>query len=728
MTRSIDNAIRIDTNCQCCSRNASWSFLRLPSLVTSIVITLTLTNCATGPSVVPPAALTSQQKIAAIIVLEHDRVLLPAPESLFDYTGREPANRDAAPMPSLIELLHDTDPRVRRRAALAVGRVRLIAGGLPLRDALTDPNPDVRQMSAFALGLLADPEAKESLMLALNDVDPLTRGRSAEALARLDAHEAAPAIGAMVQAVTTQASQVPQDDLTYPQSPEVEAFRMGVTALALLDAYEPLAMAVLSPAGELVVRWWPVAWALQYLADSRSYDPLRQFVQGQGSYAVAFAARGLGALEDGRTVEFLLPLLDPSRYDSHVIVSAVRALTRLTDPRIESALMDLMRDPDIDPLVQLEILVAFGERRAANAVDLFLDVLTHPSPSMRIAALRGLASLDEQRFMLALSGLDEDVHWSVRAALADILKSMTPDVAIPRLQVMLNDTDRRVIPSLLSSLVALRVPEVGSTIREMLKDDDVIIRSVAADQMGILKLQGGVPLLAAAYLASLGEDFSIVRISIVDALAEYGGSEAVAALQTALTDDDWRVRVTAASRLLVLDPGTAYRDQVGPAGEVTIEEAISLSDPVVSPHVYFETDKGTIQIELAVLDAPVSTERFATLAAEGYFDGLPFHEIVAARFLRGGDPRGDGRGGHILTLPDEIGPNRFLRGTVGVAADTAESGAGQFFVSLAPQPLIDAERTVLGRVVDGMEVVDRLLQWDLVRSTRVWDGISMTGR
>ena len=136
--------------------------------------------------------------------------------------------------------------------------------------------------------------------------------------------------------------------------------------------------------------------------------------------------------------------------------------------------------------------------------------------------------------------------------------------------MMLNDTDRRVIPSLLSSLVALRVPEVGSTIREMLNDDDVIIRSVAAEQMGILKLQDGVPILAAAYLASLGEDFSIARIAIVDALAEYGGSEAVTALQTALTDDDWRVRVTAASRLLVLDPGTAYRDQVGPAGEVTI--------------------------------------------------------------------------------------------------------------------------------------------------------------
>ena len=89
----------------------------------------------------------------------------------------------------------------------------------------------------------------------------------------------------------------------------------------------------------------------------------------------------------------------------------------------------------LSDLGELEILIAFGERRAANAVDLFLDVLTHPSPSMRIAALRGLASLDEQRFMLALSGLDEDVHWSVRAALADILKSMTPDVAIPRLQV-----------------------------------------------------------------------------------------------------------------------------------------------------------------------------------------------------------------------------------------------------------------------------------------------------
>ena len=57
-----------------------------------------------------------------------------------------------------------------------------------------------------------------------------------------------------------------------------------------------------------------------------------------------------------------------------------------------------------------------------------------------------------------------------------------------------------------------------------------------------------------------------------------------------------------------------------------------------------------------------------------------------------------------------------------------ETSDGQFFIALTPQPDMDGRYTVLGRVVEGMDVVDRLAAWDVIRRTRVWDGASMIGR
>jgi cyclophilin family peptidyl-prolyl cis-trans isomerase len=139
--------------------------------------------------------------------------------------------------------------------------------------------------------------------------------------------------------------------------------------------------------------------------------------------------------------------------------------------------------------------------------------------------------------------------------------------------------------------------------------------------------------------------------------------------------------------------------------------------------VYVDTDKGTFQIELAVLDAPLTAFSFITLARKGFFDGLSIHRVVPGFVLQDGDPRGDGEGGPGYTLRDEINERPYLRGTVGMALDWKETGGSQYFITYGPQPHLDGRYTVFGHVITGMEVVEQLRPWDVVRRVRVWDGV-----
>ena len=100
---------------------------------------------------------------------------------------------------------------------------------------------------------------------------------------------------------------------------------------------------------------------------------------------------------------------------------------------------------------------------------------------------------------------------------------------------------------------------------------------------------------------------------------------------------------------------------------------------------------GTIQIELAVLDAPLTVENFIALARKGYFNGLSVHRVVPDFVVQDGDPRGDGEGGPGYTIRDELNQRPYLRGTVGMALDWPDTGGSQFFITHSPQPHLDAQ-------------------------------------
>ncbi len=111
---------------------------------------------------------------------------------------------------------------------------------------------------------------------------------------------------------------------------------------------------------------------------------------------------------------------------------------------------------------------------------------------------------------------------------------------------------------------------------------------------------------------------------------------------------------------------------------------------------------------MTILDAPLTVGNFIALARKGFFDGVAIHRIVPDFVVQDGDPRGDGEGGPGYTIRDEINMRPYLRGTVGMALDWADTGGSQFFITHSPQPHLDGRYTVFGNVVAGMDVVDRL--------------------
>jgi peptidyl-prolyl cis-trans isomerase B (cyclophilin B) len=149
----------------------------------------------------------------------------------------------------------------------------------------------------------------------------------------------------------------------------------------------------------------------------------------------------------------------------------------------------------------------------------------------------------------------------------------------------------------------------------------------------------------------------------------------------------------------------------------------------------FETNRGTIVAELYEKDAPKTVANFEKLANDGFYDGVKFHRVIPdfvvqggdplSRDLASGDPRvGTGGPGYKIKCETHLNTHKHVAGTLSMAHAGKDTGGSQFFITHSPQPHLDARYTVFGHVVSGMDVVDRIAQWDIVRSVRIWDGVT----
>jgi cyclophilin family peptidyl-prolyl cis-trans isomerase/HEAT repeat protein len=633
----------------------------------------------------------------------------------------------------LTTLLTDPEARVRRRSALAIGRVKLPEGIPGLTTLLqSDADPEVRQMAAFALGLIGDEAAAPALVTALSDADPLIQGRAAEALGMIAYKAAAQPIGSMIAAhVNANAlAGITPDDMGYPKAANVEAVRLGAFALVRLGSYDQLAGALLDGNGRPRSRWWPIAYAFQRVSDPRAAAVLLDLFNGDGQLTRSFAARGLAATKDQKAAAPLVAAAEDASLPLAVRIQAVRGIAALGDERGGAVMRRLIASPRVEQNLQLEAITALSQLRDPDAVDLLIDLVSAQWPSVRAAALNALARTDLETFIGAISALDPDAHWSVRASLATTLGSLDRERAQGPLTMLLNDSDQRVIPSVLDALAKVGATNAAEVLTARLTADDPVVRGAAARGLATIKAHNATAALIEAFKTGQRDGLYLARTNALDALTALDPAAARPVLTSALADRDWAVRVRAAENLRKIDRA-ADVSSMRPAPPPSVAELAAVDTmvaPQYSPQAYIDTSKGTIQFELAVLDAPRTVANFISLVRRNYFRGVQLHRVVLDFVVQDGDPRGDGEGGPGYTIRDEINQRPYLRGSVGMALDWADTGGSQFFITHSPQPHLDGRYTVFGQVVSGMDVVDRLQQWDTINTIRVWDGVTWIGQ
>jgi cyclophilin family peptidyl-prolyl cis-trans isomerase len=143
------------------------------------------------------------------------------------------------------------------------------------------------------------------------------------------------------------------------------------------------------------------------------------------------------------------------------------------------------------------------------------------------------------------------------------------------------------------------------------------------------------------------------------------------------------------------------------------ETPANAQTPALDPEntILLDIPAGRVTIQLLPDVAPKHVERIKTLARQGFYDNTPFHRVIEGFMAQGGDPTGTGTGGSPLpNLPAEFtNKYRFLRGTCGMARSSNPNSANsQFFIMFAPAPSLDGQYTIWGKVVAGMDAVDKI--------------------
>jgi cyclophilin family peptidyl-prolyl cis-trans isomerase len=156
------------------------------------------------------------------------------------------------------------------------------------------------------------------------------------------------------------------------------------------------------------------------------------------------------------------------------------------------------------------------------------------------------------------------------------------------------------------------------------------------------------------------------------------------------------------------------------AGLAALAATTSLAAPALAQgpeeKLVLELKDGNVTIQFLPDVAPKHVERIKLLVRRGFYDGTPFHRVIEGFMAQGGDPTGTGTGGARdaghADLPAEFSPPakaRFVRGTCGMArSSNPNSGNSQFFIMFAPASSLDGQYTIWGRVVSGMEAVDKI--------------------
>jgi len=665
---------------------------------------------------------------------------------------------DAGAIMPLARLLqNDPDQEVRAMAAFALGEIESMEGVAALLESLrTSKSTAVRARSIEALGKIAGalPEAQEArrqeigeaILLALNvehklanpDREIILQGLTATLRARprdasktlvmflasTDARVRADAANALARLRAKDAGDQLRARFTVHDADDVARANI-VRALGAAEdkaAFDALLVRATRDEDERV-RISAVR-ALASLKDARAAAPLLQ--RGDvlfSSYRTAKTARSNNDAAHPTEINELL----------EIATTLGRVLANSNDERAV-AFMNALREAE--DMSAPEIEIAFARAAPSRYVRQHSARSVQPSASLSPATTKSATGSGGEfpfRHWQSVSALAQGLGEIASTTSATgpgnavtVTEAGVRSEALSLLRALLNNasTPALAMPDVLRAFAAFKPDDLSEVLRARFNADDVIVRATAAELLGEVAPDSTITkALAAALPRALKDEMNDAALAILDALAKQKNDDAATMIKSVLSAPDHLVRRRAVALLKVGNPPSTNDAQTVNTQNRPIDYTRALARAgSASVRAVVTTDKGAFTIELLSEDAPLTVDNFVMLARRKYFDSITFHRVVPNFVIQGGDPRGDGNGGPGYQIRCEINSVPYERGAVGMALSGKDTGGSQWFVTHSPQPHLDGGYTVFGRVVEGMEIVDRIARGDLIRSVRVVEG------
>ncbi|HJU91744.1 MAG TPA: peptidylprolyl isomerase [Pyrinomonadaceae bacterium] len=665
----------------------------------------------------------------------------------------------------LRNLLTSPNAAIRKRAALAAGRIG-DEDSIPALTNLLDKDKDagVRSMAAFALGEVEAATGANALVVVLKNTTTAgeLRARTIEALGKIagalprDDQTRRELGTVLVEALKFESARSPSNDLT---------ILLGLTAVLRAQPADagPTIAKFLNHSSSRVRSDTGNTLARLRLAHGNA-DLRRLLTTDLDPNVRANAARVLGVTEDKASFDAILAKATGD-VDSRVRVNAIRALASLKDPRAAQPLLkrgEVLTDRESPTGVipteineALEIATTLGRLLAQKddpaAVDWLRKgskSLNHKAPEVELAFVRiapaaylkefGTAEQAKRKVQETMlldwraasgiaAGLGEiaalpdsvsnkaELAASAQALLRAMLDYRNSGLTINTLVAVHSEY---AVSDVLRALAAFKPQDMATVARAHFKESDVTIQETAAGILGDLPpSEENTRALAAAWPQAANNASNDAALAILGALAEQKTDAANEHIKAGLKSSDILIRRRAAALLKANGAGD-FTSQIGPVQtrNTNADYTRALGRIGRNPRAVVTTTKGSFTMELLPEAAPLTVDNFVQLAQRAYFRNVTFHRVVPNFVIQGGDPRGDGNGGPGYAIRCEINQLMYDRAAVGMALSGKDTGGSQWFVTHAPQPHLDGGYTIFGRVVAGMDVVDRIVRGDVIQS------------
>lgn len=624
------------------------------------------------------------------------------------------------------------DARVRKAAAVALGRIQDLAALDALLPVLDDPDTAVAIQAAFAIGQLQGWDdahryrAQAPIVARVADNPIASNAVYIETLGKLGGAEIVPVLeqnlaSGMLAGMGSEA-----------RDPILE----GMAALGMARTKRPDARAFLAAVGDLrnrdVRAAWRIGAAMQSDPDTVFIAPCVSLLDHPHPFARAQGARSLGRIGSPRAFRPLVQHL--ADLDWEVRASILTAIAELADrrrPDPEAFDFCASLAGDQHPLVREAAIAALDSFGVGKHARIVRERLADSAPAVRLWAMRALARAEGAKVRSEWEAARRDSVDFVRAGVLEVASPVFGAGAFPILVEAAKNPSARERAAAVSALGALpsdRAPrnELRTVLEASLADADFVVAASAAEALGTQRSTASIPALAAAYDAhgTRHEDVDI-RLAAVTAVGDMGtGARAAATpfLTRARKDIDPRVAqaaLDAETKLAGREPAPAPPPRArAVAVPASLDSLPSIDLGTVL--VRLVTSHGEAILELDGDAYPRTVGNFLRLVDAGFYAKGVFHRVVPSFVVQGGCPRGDGWGDAGWTIPCEYGDRRYDdAGVVGMAHAGKDTGGSQFFITHVPVPRLDGRYTAFGKVRDGMETIDRIVRGDSFRIERL---------